>query len=59
MYKIVVTTYNDEEGMQVTEFNYVNEYAVLDDYLMLKDETNQVKTYIKNEQILEFEVYYE
>nr|DAJ02275.1 MAG TPA: hypothetical protein [Caudoviricetes sp.] len=59
MFKVVVTTYNDEEGIQVSEFNYVNEYAVIDDYLMLKDETNQVKTYIKNEQVLEFEVYYE
>lgn len=59
MYKIVVTKYNAGEGIEVTEFNYVNEYEVIDDYLMLKDETNQVKTYIKNEQILEFEVYYE
>lgn len=59
MYKVVVTTYNDEEGVQVSEFNYVNEYEVIDDYLMLQDETNQVKTYIKNEQVLEFEVHYE
>jgi hypothetical protein len=59
MFKIVVTKYNAGEGIEVTEFNYVNEYAVIDDYLMLKDETNQVQTYIKNEQILEFEVYYE
>lgn len=59
MYKVVVTTHNDEEGMQVTEFNYVNEYAVIDDYLVLDDETNKVKTHIKNEQVLEFEVHYE
>lgn len=59
MYKVVVTKYNEKEDIQVTEFNYVNEYAVIDDYLMLTDETNQVRTYIKNEQILEFEVYYD
>lgn len=59
MFKVVVTKYNAGEGIEVTEFNYINEYAVIDDYLMLKDETNQVKTYIKNEQILEFEVYYD
>lgn len=59
MYKLVVTKYNAGEGIEVTEFNYINEYALVDDYLLLKDETNQVKTYIKNEQILEFEVYYE
>lgn len=59
MYKVVVTKYNAGEGIEVTEFNYINEYALVDDYLLLKDETNQVKTYIKNEQILEFEVHYE
>lgn len=32
MYKVVVTTHNDEEGMQVTEFNYVNEYALVAKY---------------------------
>lgn len=59
MYKLVVTKYNAGEGIEVTEFNYINEYALVDDYLLLKDETHQVKIYIKNEQILEFEVYYE
>ncbi len=59
MYKVVVTKYNAGEGIDVTEFNYVNEYAVIDDYLMLKDETNQVKTYIQKDQVLEFEVHYE
>lgn len=59
MYKVIVTKYNDEEGVQVTEFNYINEYAVIDDYLVLEDETNKVKTHIQNDQILEFEVHYE
>lgn len=59
MYKVVVTKYNAGEAIEVTEVNYINEYALVDDYLLLKDETNQVKTYIKNEQILEFEVHYE
>lgn len=59
MFKVLVTKYNAGEGIEVTEFNYINEYALVDDYLLLKDETNQVKTYIKNEQILEFEVHYE
>lgn len=47
MYKVVVTKYNAGEGIEVTEFDYINEYALVDDYLLLKDETNQVKTYIK------------
>lgn len=59
MYKVIVTKYNDEEGVQVTEFNYINEYSVTDGYLVLEDETNKVKTHIQNDQILEFEVYYE
>ncbi|QOI68876.1 hypothetical protein phi9184_ORF057 [Enterococcus phage 9184] len=59
MYKVVVTKRNADESIEVTEFTYINEYALVDDYLLLKDETNQVKTYIKNEQILEFEVHYE
>ena len=59
MYKIVVTKYNAGEDIEVTEFNYVNEYAVIDGYLVLDDETNKVKTHIQNDQILEFEVYYE
>ena len=59
MYKVVVTKYNEKEDIQVTEFNYVNEYAVIDGYLVLEDETNKVKTHIQNDQILEFEVHYE
>lgn len=59
MFKIVVTKYNAGEGIEVTEFNYVDKYWFSNDYLILEDDTNQVKTYIQNEQILEFEVYYE
>lgn len=59
MFKLLVTKDNTGERIQVTEFNYINEYALVDDYLLLTDETNQVKTYIKNEHILEFEVHYE
>jgi hypothetical protein len=59
MFKIVVTKYNAGEGIEVTEINYVDKYWFSNDYLILEDNTNQVKTYIQNEQILEFEVYYE
>lgn len=59
MYKVIVTKYNDEEGVQVTEFNYVDRYWFNNDYLILEDDTNQVKTYIQKDQVLEFEVHYE
>nr|DAR45608.1 MAG TPA: hypothetical protein [Caudoviricetes sp.] len=56
MYKVVVTNYNAGEGIQVTEFNYVDRYWFNNDYLILEDDTNQVKTYIQKDQVLEFEV---
>lgn len=59
MYKVVVTKRNADESIEVTEFTYINEYALVDDYLLLKDETNKVKTYIQKDQVLEFEVHYE
>lgn len=59
MFKLLVTKYNAGEGIQVTEINYVDRYWFNDDYLILEDDTNQVKTYIQKEQVLEFEVHYE
>lgn len=59
MYKLLVTKYNAGEGIQVTEINYVDRYWFNNDYLILEDDTNQVKTYIQKEQVLEFEVHYE
>lgn len=32
MYKIVVTKYNAGEDIEVTEFNYINEYALVAKY---------------------------
>lgn len=59
MFKVLVTKYNGGEGIQVTEINYIDRYWFNDDYLILEDDTNQVKTYIQKEQVLEFEVHYE
>ena len=59
MFKVLVTNYNGGEGIQVNEYNYVNKYSITDEYLVLYDDTNQVKTYIQKDQVLEFEVYYE
>lgn len=59
MFKVLVTNYNGGEGIQVNEYNYINKYSIRDDYLILEDDTNQVKTYIQKDQVLEFEVYYE
>ncbi|BBQ04329.1 hypothetical protein [Enterococcus phage Bp29] len=59
MMKIVVTNYNGGEGIQVMEYNYITKYWFSNDYLILEDNVNQIKTYIQNDQVLEFEVYYE
>lgn len=59
MFKVVVTNYNGGEGIQLTEFNCVSKYEITDDYLILDDDTNEIKTYIQKDQVLEFEVYYE
>lgn len=59
MMKIVVTKYNGGEGIVLDEYNYVSNFSITDDYLILDDDTNEIKTYIQNDQVLEFEVYYE
>ena len=59
MFKLLVTKYNAGEGIEVTEFNYIDKYYFEDDYLILYDNTNKVKTYIQKDQVLEFEVHYE
>lgn len=59
MMKILVTNYNGGEGIQINEYNYITKYSVTDDYLILDDDVNEIKTYIKKDQVLEFEVYYE
>lgn len=59
MMKIVVTKYNGGEGIVLDEYNYVSTYEITDDYLILDDDTNEIKTYIQKDQVLEFEVYYE
>lgn len=57
--KILVTKYNGGDGITTTEYNYINNYEITDDYLILDDDTNEIKTYIQKDQVLEFEVYYE
>ena len=59
MMKILVTQYNGGDGITTTEYNYINNYEITDDYLILDDDTNEIKTYIQKDQVLEFEVYYE
>lgn len=59
MMKILVTKYNGGDGITTTEYNYINNYEITDDYLILDDDTNEIKTYIQKDQVLEFEVYYE
>lgn len=59
MFKVLVTKYNAGECIEVTEFNYIDKYYFEDDYLILYDITNKVKTYIQKDQVLEFEVHYE
>lgn len=59
MFKVVVKNYHAGEGIELTEFNYIDKYYFEDDYLILYDHTNKVKTYIQKDQVLEFEVHYE
>ena len=35
------------------------DYSITDEYLILDDDTNNIKRYIQKDQVLEFEVYYE
>lgn len=57
MMKIVVTKYIGGEEIRVIKYNYISNYSITDDYLILDD--NKIKTYLKKDQVLEFEVYYE
>lgn len=59
MFKVLVTNYNGGEGIQVNAYNYIDKYYFEDDYVILYDTTNKVKTYIQKDQVLEFEVYYD
>ena len=56
---VLVTKYNGGEGIVVDEYKYITKYSVTDDYLILDDDVHEIKTYIKKDQVLEFEVYYE
>ena len=59
MMKIVVTKYIGGEEIRVIKYNYISKYEITDDYLILDDNVNKIKTYIKKDQVLEFEVHYE
>ena len=58
MMKIVVTKYIGGEEIRVIKYNYISNFSITDDYLILND-VNKIKTYIKKDQVLEFEVHYE
>lgn len=59
MFKVVVTNYHGGEGIEVIEYNYIDKYYFEEGYLVLEDNTNEIKTYIQKDQVLEFEVHYE
>lgn len=59
MFEVLVTKYNAGEGIEVIEYNYIDKYYFEEGYLVLEDNTNEIKTYIQKDQVLEFEVHYE
>lgn len=59
MMKILVTKNNGELGILLAMYTNISNYSITDDYLILNDDVNKIKTYIKKDQVLEFEVHYE
>ena len=59
MMKILVTKSNGELGILLATYTNISNYSITDDYLILNDDANKIKTYIKKDQVLEFEVHYE
>ena len=57
--KILVTKSNGELGILLATYTNISNYSITDDYLILNDDANKIKTYIKKDQVLEFEVHYE
>lgn len=59
MLNIAVTKNNGGEGIVLATYTNISNYSITDDYLILNDDVNEIKTYIKKDQVLEFEVHYE
>lgn len=59
MLNIAVTKNNSGEGIVLATYTNISNYSITDDYLILNDDVNEIKTYIKKDQVLEFEVHYE
>ena len=59
MLNVAVTKDNGELGILLATYTNISKYSITDDYLILNDDVNKIKTYIKKDQVLEFEVHYE
>ena len=59
MLNVAVTKDNGELGILLATYTNISNYSITDDYLILNDDTNEIKTYIKKDLVLEFEVHYE
>lgn len=59
MLNVAVTKDNGELGILLATYTNISNYSITDDYLILEDDTNEIKTYIKKDLVLEFEVQYE
>lgn len=59
MMKIYVTKSNGGEAVTLATYTTISNYSITDEYLILDDDTHNIKRYIQKDQVLEFEVYYE
>lgn len=59
MLNVAVTKNNGELGILLATYTNISNYSITDDYLILNDDVNEIKTYIKKDLVLEFEVHYE
>lgn len=59
MLNVAVTKNNGELGILLATYTNISNYSITDDYLILNDDVNKIKTYIKKDLVLEFEVHYE
>lgn len=57
--KILVTKSNGGAAVTLATYTTISNYSITDEYLILDDDTNNIKRYIQKDQVLEFEVYYE
>lgn len=59
MLNVAVTKNNGELGILLATYTNISNFSITDDYLILNDDVNEIKTYIKKDLVLEFEVHYE